>query len=158
MEISAILAKTDLFSGLDASALALIAPLCQKRPYKTGEVIFEEGVEGQEIFIVPEGRVAIELRIRQDMTTEQIHQVKDYEVFGELCLVGGHRRSARTRALENLELLVIGRDGLKRAMDADPSLGYRVMQNLAGITAGKLRDTNIALRNIIMQQRYVFGG
>jgi CRP/FNR family transcriptional regulator, cyclic AMP receptor protein len=152
-----ILKSTELFSGLTEEELSAICGVCRNVHYSAGQIIFEEDADSTELYILSEGRVAIEIRIVQDTVTEQIHQVRDREVFGELTLIDGHKRSARTRALDDLDLVSIDRADLRRLMEANHHLGYVIMSNLSRIVAGKLRDTNIALRNVIMQQKYIFG-
>lgn len=151
------LQNVDLFSGVTESGLVAIAAIAREQQVAAGAVIFEEGAEGDALFILPEGRVGVELRLFNNSVTEQIHQARDYEVFGELSLIDGHRRSARARALDNLNLIVIERARLVELMDADPALGYRVMTNLSRVVARKLRDTTISLRNMLIQQKYVLG-
>jgi len=157
MKIIDILKNSDLFGELSESQLEKISKIAEIRNCEKDKIIFDEGSEGNEIFILASGRVAIELKLYDEMTAEKIFQTKDNEVFGELCLVGGHRRSARTRALDDVEMLSIARNKLIELMDADPAIGYKIMTNLAKIAASKLRDTNLALRNILMQQKFLFG-
>lgn len=156
-EIIDILKGAGLFSGVDAESLAKIVGICRFQDCRAGEVIFEEGAESTALYILPEGRVGIELKLFNDTVTEQIYQARDQEVFGEVALIDGHRRSARTRALDNLSLVVIDREQLLNLMNANPVLGYCVMTNLARLVAGKLRDTNMSLRNVLMQQKYALG-
>ncbi len=151
------LRHVDLFAGLDDAGLSAIAAIAREQQVAAGTVIFEEGAEGDSLFILPEGRVGIELKLFNNTVTEQIYQARDHEVFGEVALIDGHKRSARTRALDNLNLVVIERARLLELMNANHALGYLVMTNLSRVVARKLRDTNIALRNMLMQQKYVLG-
>jgi CRP-like cAMP-binding protein len=157
VDFLSVLKSTDLFRGLSEEDLKVLSGICRTVHYPAGQIIFEEDADSTELYILSEGRVAIEIRIVQDTVTEQIHQVRDHEVFGELTLIDGHKRSARTRALDELDLITIDRADLRKLMEENYRLGYIIMSNLSRIVAGKLRDTNIALRNVIMQQKYIFG-
>lgn len=152
-----ILQTVDLFSGIGDDALSRVAAIARSQHAAAGSVIFEEGADGDSLYILPEGRVGIEMKLLDNAVAEQIHQARDHEVFGELALIDGFKRSARARALDNLDLVVIERKALVALMEADKALGYLIMGNLARIVARKLRDTNISLRNMLMQQKYVLG-
>lgn len=151
----AVVAKLEIFQGLSAAEIDSLIALCREATYESGDVIFEEGTDGDELFIMPQGRVSVEIRLGGDVVTERIYQVRDNEAFGELALVDGYRRSARARAMENIRLLVLSRKDLLPLMNRQNHLGFVIMGNLSRILAAKLRDTNIALRNALMQQKYV---
>ncbi|MEK8023508.1 MAG: cyclic nucleotide-binding domain-containing protein [Candidatus Hydrogenedentota bacterium] len=152
-----ILKATELFAGLSEEEITSLAAISRQAQYPSGQIIFEEGGVGDDLFILPEGRVSIEIKIVQDTVTEQIYQARDNEVFGELALIDGHRRSARTRAMEDLNVVAMGSQELRKLMDANHHMGYVIMGNLARIVSRKLRDTNLSLRNVLMQQKYIFG-
>lgn len=157
MGLTEILKSTELFSGLSDEEIASLAAISRQDHYASGTIIFEEGGVGDDLFILPEGRVSIEIKIVQDTVTEQIYQARDNEVFGELALIDGHRRSARTRAMEDLNVVAMGSIALRTLMDSNHHMGYVIMGNLARIVSRKLRDTNLSLRNVLMQQKYIFG-
>jgi hypothetical protein len=45
-------------------------------------------------------------------------------------------------------------DGLRRLLEENPALGYRVMENVARLLAGRIRETNLKLRNTIANLLY----
>lgn len=147
-----LLAKCELFASLEPAQLGAIAGLCREVTYARDSEIFAEESAGTELYIIPAGRVGIELNLGPDGRHERITVVKDCEAFGELALLDGYRRSARAVALDDLDLLVLDRDKLLALMRDDPRLGMAIMSAFARILARKLRDTNLALRNALMQQ------
>lgn len=157
MDVNATLMATELFKGLSGDQIALVARACREGSCKAGEIIFDEGAEGDDLFVLSEGRVSIEIKMIRDTTSEKIHQVKDHEIFGEFALIDGHKRSARTKALDNLDMIIVDCKMLRMLMEENHDLGYAIMGNLARILARKVRDTNLSLRNSLMQQKYIFG-
>lgn len=157
MAIRDILKNTELFTGLSDKEIDFVVGACREIHTKAGEIIFDEGSEGDDLFVLSHGRVTIEIRLVKDTVTERIHQVKDNEIFGEFALIDGHKRSARTKALDDLDMIAVDCKKLRTLMDSNTGLGYTVMMNLSRILARKVRDTNLALRNSIMQQKYIFG-
>jgi CRP/FNR family transcriptional regulator, cyclic AMP receptor protein len=75
------------------------------RTYRQGEIVFEEGTHGREMFIVHTGRV----RISMDGPDGEIllAVLGPGEVFGEMALVDDAPRSATATALENDTQLVL---------------------------------------------------
>lgn len=151
-----ILKKSALFAEVPEEQLESIMALCREVACKAGQEIFDEDSEGTELYIMPQGRVSVEIRLGgEEAHTERIYQVKDNEIFGELALLDGHRRSAKTRAMEDLRLLVIRRSDLFALMEQNSRLGYIIMRNLSKVLARKLRDSNMALRNALMEQKHI---
>jgi len=53
------------------------------------------------------------------------------------------------RALANSRALAIKGEDLRRLFEADPVLGYRVMDKLASVISTRLRDTRLQLADVI---------
>lgn len=157
MNIPETLQATELFSGLSDEEINIVAAAGREASCKAGTVIFEEGAPGNDLYVLSGGRVAIEIRILNDTVTERIHQVKDNEIFGEFAMIDNHARSARTKALDDLEMIAVDCKRLRQSMNENHHLGYVIMSNLSRILARKVRDTNLSLRNSLMQQKYIFG-
>lgn len=74
------------------------------RTYPKGEIVFEEGSPGQEMFIVRTGRVEIIMKGTEGPLPLAI--LGPGEVFGEMALVDDAPRSATATAMENDTQLV----------------------------------------------------
>lgn len=157
MDVYKILENSELFAGLDKEHLEQVCGLCNEVEYKANDVIFEEDSDGTELFVMPAGRIGVELTMHGGAFSEQIFQGRERQIFGELALIDAHRRSARVRALDDIVLLVITREDIFRLMEEEPKVGFKIMTNLSRILSAKLRENNIALRNSLMQQRHMFG-
>ena len=59
---SSLLASADLFAGLDPSFIEPIAAASELRQLRRGDVLFLEGDEPQDLYIVLGGRIAISNR------------------------------------------------------------------------------------------------
>ncbi len=71
-----------------------------------------------------------------------------------MALVDEGNRSARARAIQpDTRLLIIPRDKLMLLCDSYPHLGYRLMRNLAGDLAMKIRNTDLQVREYIIWMR-----
>lgn len=148
-----ILKQTDIFYKLNPTQLNLVANLCQERIYHAGEVVFPEGADSNELYIIVAGEVAIEVApelMREDESMDTgvtIATLRRGQSFGEIALVDKGLRSATARAkADNTRLLAIPSTQLLNLCDTYPNLGYRLMQNLAIDLALKIRSTDLRIR------------
>ena len=155
------LKQADIFFQLTNTQLEMIADICQEKVFQMNEVIFPEGSESDELYIIIQGEVDIlvdpalvsDKRINtQDIAT--IAKLTRGQSFGEVALVDRGLRSATARASQNkTRLLVIPRMELMEICKAYPQLGYRLMKNLAADLALKLRSTDLRIREELLEPR-----
>ncbi|MDW8327495.1 MAG: cyclic nucleotide-binding domain-containing protein [Anaerolineales bacterium] len=158
MSLASIFKQTDIFYGLNPSQLERIAALCQERRFNIGDVIFEENSVGDEIYIIAQGEVDIQVdpSLVADPHTQATRPVtittlRRGQSFGEIALVDEGLRSATARcASNNTILLVISRADLLGLCEAEPQLGYRLMNNLAADLALKIRSTDLRFREELL--------
>jgi NADH dehydrogenase len=73
--------------------------------YEPGETVFEEGDSGDSLYMVLAGQVEVLKRVGSD--AQVVRTLGPGEYFGEMALLGRHPRSAGTRALTALDVLVL---------------------------------------------------
>jgi NADH dehydrogenase len=73
--------------------------------YEPGETVFEEGDTGDSLFMILSGQVEVIKRFGGEQ--QVVRTLGPGEYFGEMALLGRHPRSAGTRALSALDLLVL---------------------------------------------------
>jgi NADH dehydrogenase len=73
--------------------------------YEPGETVFEEGDTGDSLFMILSGQVEVVKRFGGEQ--QVVRTLGPGEYFGEMALLGRHPRSAGTRALSALDLLVL---------------------------------------------------
>jgi NADH:ubiquinone reductase (H+-translocating) len=73
--------------------------------YEAGEIVFEEGDAGDSLLMILSGQVEVIKRV--DSELQRIRTLGPGEYFGEMALLGRQPRSATTRALTALDLLVL---------------------------------------------------
>ncbi len=91
-----------LFATLSRLELRVVDGLLHERRFLAGEIIFDEGEEGQTVYVVISGQVLI---CRQgEPESGRIAEVGAGVVFGELALLDNAPRAAQARALEDCVL------------------------------------------------------
>jgi CRP/FNR family cyclic AMP-dependent transcriptional regulator len=154
MKLVSILRQADIFTDISPAQLDLVASLCQVRSLKEGDEVFEENAASDELYVIAEGEVDILVDPalisrpgRRSGGPAVIARLRRGQSFGEVALVDQGLRSASARsASEDTQLVVIPRDRLIDLCENDPTLGYRLMRNLAADLAVKLRTTDLQLR------------
>ena len=146
------LRKIHIFKGLSDRELEAIAELGEDRNYKAGEVIFNEGSRGEELYILKRGKVRIELALGQEGDSAGIHTVTEGQIFGELILVDKGQRSATAECESDCELMVLDRDRLYSLFEKNSHIGYTIMRNIASVLARRIRKTNLQLVASILRE------
>ena len=121
------LKNTDLFEGLPDERLDLIAKITHEVDCPAHHIIFEEGTEGDSLYLLVEGEISI---IKAD-TEVLCFNEKGY-CFGEVALIDDKPRSATIKTTTKTCLLRITRDDFFQALATEPLIGrsmFRVLNN-----------------------------
>ncbi len=132
------LKESALFSALTPLELNIVDGLMHERRYLADEIIFDEGEEGQALYLVMSGRVIISRQF--GASREVVAELSAGSFFGDLALLDNSPRNAQTRALDNCELAVFFRADFMGLMDTDPVIGYKISLALARHIGRRLRD------------------
>ncbi|HSH04673.1 MAG TPA: cyclic nucleotide-binding domain-containing protein [Anaerolineae bacterium] len=153
-DIVATLAMTEMFENLSNSQLELVAALCTRVELQAGQTLFEENDDSNELYIIIRGTIEILINpglvgLAQGLPPARITYLHQGQVLGEVALVDQGLRSATVRAVQNrTELLVLQRDRLMSLCETYPQLGFQLMRNLAADLALKIRNTDLAIRQL----------
>ena len=93
------LKKIDLFRHLTDDELKKVSSLCHEVHFPKNKRIIDEGVAGDEVYIIFKGLVGIDFRISEGNYIQQAYHAMQGEVFGELALFafGNYNACARNR-------------------------------------------------------------
>ncbi|CCQ73933.1 Crp/Fnr family transcriptional regulator [Magnetospira sp. QH-2] len=106
------------------------------RTYPAGEVIFDEGDPGHEVFIIKSGLVEI-AQTDLNGTRQTLAFLGEGNLFGEMALVDQEPRSASAKALENTDCYVLPEPLFRENMDKTPPL----IQSMVQLLVQRLRLT-----------------
>ncbi|HQR02699.1 MAG: cyclic nucleotide-binding domain-containing protein [Proteobacteria bacterium] len=136
-----------LFATLDARELRLVEGLLHERSYLAGEVVFDEGEEGQALYIVYAGEVLI---CRQGQPeTGRIALLEPGSFFGDLALLDNTPRAAQARAVSASTLGVLFRSDFMKLLETDARTASKVALQLARHIGRRLRDTVVGDHKVV---------
>ncbi len=139
-----LVADVELLADLSPEELATVAGEATLRRLERAAVLFDEGAEPGELYVVVSGRVAVASRAAGGRESVRA-LMEPGDLFGELALFGGFRRFGTARALEASEVVVIPYGPLRSIYERRPALLWRVV----GLLAGRLRAMDETLADTV---------
>lgn len=132
-----------LFSLLNPRELRVLDGRLHERKYLAGEVVFDQGEEGQALYIIASGTVLICRQGEPD--TGRIAEVHAGGMFGELALLDGSPRSAQARAAEDCVLAALSRVEFNALLETHALIASKISMQLAREMAKKLREYYVTM-------------
>jgi len=144
-----------LFEQLGEDALSEVSAHLQPRTLTPGTVLFNKGEPGDEMFVVRQGSLALYIPIPDKPGEERpIRIIAPGEVVGEMALIDRQPRSVSARALDEVQVLALKGDDLRRMLRQYPSMALAVMSGLNN----RIRYTTDFLGEVRDWVRRVAGG
>jgi len=116
----------------DASFGILTGNHIDALPFKAGSLIFREGDEARELFVIKSGQVRIQIGNRT------ITELGADSIFGEMALIDNEPRSATAIAVTDAELVPVSEKQFLFLVSQTPYFALKVMR----VLAQRLRATN----------------
>jgi CRP/FNR family transcriptional regulator, cyclic AMP receptor protein len=116
----------------DASFGVLTGNNIDAQSFKAGSVIFREGDEAREFFVIKSGQVRIQIGNRT------ITELAADSIFGEMALIDNEPRSATAVAVTDVELVAVTEKQFLFLVSQTPYFALKVMR----VLAQRLRATN----------------
>ncbi|MFW6138629.1 MAG: Crp/Fnr family transcriptional regulator [Spirochaetota bacterium] len=108
----------------------------EKKTYTGGEIICREGQPGKEMYEILSGKVRVFKTINEEKI--ELNTLGQGDFLGEMSLLLGDSRSASAEAIDNTQLLVLGKDSLLKKIQQDPQFAL----NMINIMARRLARAN----------------
>jgi CRP/FNR family transcriptional regulator len=133
----ALLRRVPVFSTLSEDELAQVARVAMSRRFDAGAIVFKEGDEGSTCYIVRAGRTRA-IREHPDGRSITLAHFGPGDIFGEMAMLDGDRRSATVEATEDTETIAILGADMRRLLREHADISVKLIAALAQ----RLRDTN----------------
>jgi CRP/FNR family cyclic AMP-dependent transcriptional regulator len=134
-----VLARTELFKGVDEAARRLLAERAAERVVERGRTVFVQDEPGDRMYVLAEGAVKLYVSSRDGGIVE-LARHHPPAVFGELALLDGGSRSASAEAVERSTLLMVTRAELLRLIRSEEKVAEALLRLLGAIVRRTTRQ------------------
>jgi CRP-like cAMP-binding protein len=111
--------------------------------FTIGHILFKEGEEGDDMYIIQSGKVAIKKKVKEGDTTLAVLEKGDF--FGEMAILERQPRSATAEVIEDGDLIVISGETFGDMIKANPEIAVRMLRK----QSIRLRETNRQLEQLM---------
>ena len=118
-----------LFSAVTDEDLETIASLLIERRFPNNKTIVEEGLPGDFMYVILEGRVKV-TKLSGDGREKIFEMLGEGDFFGEMALLEGAPRVASVKALSETRILALARNDFLSVLRRSPDLAMAVIQEL----------------------------
>jgi signal transduction histidine kinase len=117
-----------LFTGLADDDIARLAATVERMQLAPGEYLVREGDAGDAMFVVVSGE--LEVTKRAGATEQPVAVVGPGAIQGEIGAISGASRAASVRAMTDVEILRVPREGLLALLDAGPEPALALLRTV----------------------------
>lgn len=119
------------FHGMTVDQLKVLASVCEERFFPADTAIYREGDPGHVLYVVVNGRVAIERAGQRKGSVTRLNTITANAYFGEMDLFTDSPRSASAIAIQDTLTLSLHRDPLIALMRQQPDLSLELINVLS---------------------------
>ncbi len=134
-----VLKGMPIFRYLSYRELVRLMNITQVRRYEEGELIIEEGTDGEELFILLEGGAKL------SKAGNFITDLSQGDHFGEMALVDSAPRSASITAGPDARLMIITRTDFYEIIRNESKLSVKLLWSFVQVLTDRLRKTTAQL-------------
>ena len=139
-----------LLSYLTDPMLDEIIPIIDVLQFANQEIIFKQGDPADRFYMLKRGKVLLEQRISETVTAF-IGSIKPGFSFGWSAMIEDGSYSANAVCAEPCEIYSFKSEKIKKLLDNNPDMGYRVYQRLLVIIKKRYDSRTEQFRKAIVQ-------
>lgn len=139
----ATLKQHPFLEGFGAEHVDRLLALARAVHFDADQVIFREGDDCSDFFLIVEGLVALEVVLPR--RTLRVQTLMAGDEFGWSAVLMGRGKHFQARALRSVDAIALDGPALVAACEKDPSFGYALMYRLLGVVSERLQATRLEL-------------
>ncbi len=139
-----VLRQAPLFSGLDDDAAGALEASMSPLSLKRGEVLFNEGDDGNQLYVVTEGKIKLG-RTSPDGRENLLAILGPGQMFGELSFFYPGPRSATATSVTDVTVQSLSHEALTPVLSSHAEVALALLNQLAG----RLRRTNEVVGDLV---------
>lgn len=133
---------SDLFDRFGSDALKDLESELELFTLNGGEVLFHEGNEGDALYLMLQGRLAVSVR-SANLDEALVATLGPGEIVGEMAMVTGEPRAATVTAIRDTQLARLTKSGFEQFQRKHPIVASQIINNTL---AERLREANTGVR------------
>lgn len=145
MIVKQALKGCNVFQELTDAELERIQALAVGREYEAGDVIFQQGDIAEEVFVLQEGKIALQMQLSVAMPqmtkSVTVDIVTNNDLFGWSAIVEPHVYTLTAVCLQMVNVMAINGTRFMALLQADHNIGYEVSKGLMKVVASRLDET-----------------
>jgi CRP-like cAMP-binding protein len=142
-----ILAEHPFFKGLEEPYLQLLVGCASNVRFNAGEVVFREGEEANQFYLIRQGKVAVEM-FAPSRGPIILQTLGEGEVLGWSWLVAPYRWRFDGRAVELTRAIALDGECLRGKCEEDHNLGYELMKRVSHVMEKLVEATRLQLLDV----------
>jgi diguanylate cyclase (GGDEF)-like protein len=143
-----VLINSPLFSALSELEFNAVIVFMEYRHFKEGARVFNEGDQGEEMFVLISGSLSAQKR-QSDGTRRWMFDIKPGSFFGEMSIIMGEPRSVTITAKEDSGLMVLQGLDFYRIIFEHPVIGIKLLDSIGAVQSGWLNENATYLQDLI---------
>jgi CRP-like cAMP-binding protein len=144
--LQAALRKHPFVEAFEPAHLDKLAALARPTTFDRDQVIFHEGDECNDFFIVLKGLIALE--VEEPGQTLRVQTLADGDELGWSALLSANGKYFQARALGRAEALAFDGPALLAECKRDPAFGFAFMYRLLHVVAARLQRTRLQVHDL----------
>lgn len=146
-QIRELLRHQTFFSRIDSKFLDLLVECASTVNFKAGDVIFSEGDQAENFYLLCEGQVALYLDSpgRGELV---IQTVGESEIVGWSWLVPPNVWTFSAKAVERTRAIAFDGDCVLKACEENHEFGYQLVTQFSRVIARRLQATRLQLLDL----------
>ncbi|MFC1853653.1 cyclic nucleotide-binding domain-containing protein [candidate division CSSED10-310 bacterium] len=151
-----VMQKCNLFQNLSEDEIRSLLSITKQVMYRSGQVVFERGDQGDSLFLILEGAVSVIAPVTAE-NQESLTVLEKGDHFGEMALIDTGSRSATIVAKHDVKLLQIDKSNFDRILAQNMTLEIKVLWNMARDFTSIIRRLNedLAFMRLTLRQDFL---
>ncbi len=137
------------FKDFNADQINKMSALAKEEKYTAGTALYQKGDPARNLYIIEEGKVALfmdtEMGPNKPPMQVTVDIITNGETMGWSAVVEPYIYTLAARCLDDTKFIAFDAFQLRKLMDDDCALGFKVMQAVAKIISTRLTHTRIIL-------------
>ncbi|MGB3391226.1 MAG: cyclic nucleotide-binding domain-containing protein [Pseudaminobacter sp.] len=137
-----MLRRVPLFAGVEPSKLKLLAFTSDRVSYSAGQILFNQGDEGDAAYVILSGTA--DILVDSAAGPIKVAEAEPNSIVGEIAILCDVSRTATVKATDQLEALRIRKDHFLRLLKEFPEMTIEILRVLADRLSHTTADLIVA--------------